>query len=148
MRIITRVLLAGISSIAIAPHSASASSKYDALCSAGGGFDRCGVQLETDEAVFISIDGFNEMNYCLPHTLEYRSNPASPYRKVQGDLKNLTAVVKAESGIDHDFLFRYVEDENSTRRKNLVVRFKNHSVAVRFSKELTSKLTSVVGCNQ
>lgn len=147
MQIITRALLTGISLIAIAPHSASASSKYDALCSAGGGFDRCGVQLENDEVVFISIDGFNEMNYCLPHTLGYRSNPASPYRKVQGDLKNLAAVVKAESGIDHDFLFRYAEAENSSRRKNVVVRFKNHSVAVRFSEELTDKINSVTVCN-
>ena len=44
----------------------------------------------------------------------------------------LEEVTKKERGIDHDFLIA-VPRENSNRKDRLIVRFKNHKVAVDFA---------------
>ena len=44
----------------------------------------------------------------------------------------LEEVTKKERGIDHDFLFA-VPRENINRKNRLIVRFKNHKVAVDFA---------------
>jgi len=107
--------------------------KYEALCASGGGFDGCSVFIENQSINSISIDGAKELYLCDANSrIGYRSNPASPYRRVSFTEVNLQNIAKEERGIDHDFLFS-VRKPNSFRKNNLVVRFKNHKVAVDFA---------------
>ncbi len=131
-------------SCGLSPASAE-SMKYDALCAISGGFDRCGIKIDRGEIIFVSIDGFNSSNYCTSLIIGYRSNPASPYTAITGSVSDLVSVVKAERGIDHDFLFRYSDDYNSPRKKSIVARFKNHSVAIEFATSLV-KVLSIAKC--
>ena len=81
----------------------------------------------------ISIYGVSELDIC--HTeakVGFRSNPSSPYKKVSTMNSKLEEITKKERGIDHDFLFS-VPKENSYRKDRLIVRFKNHKVAVDFA---------------
>ncbi len=71
----------------------------------------------------------------------YRSNPASPYKRVKLTEINLQSIAKKERGIDHDFLFS-VPKANSVRKENLIVRFKNHKVAVNFAGIVDKALAS------
>ncbi len=114
---------------------------YDALCAVSGKFDGCDVFLENNSVNSISIDGARELNLCNEKTrIGYRSNPASPYKRVHKEKKDLEAIAKSEKGIDHDFLIA-VPKLNSVRRETLIVRFKNHRVAVAFAKEIDNALT-------
>jgi len=107
--------------------------KYEALCASGGGFDGCSVFIENQSINSISINGAKELYLCDTNSrIGYRSNPASPYKRVGLTEVNLESIAKKERGIDHDFLFS-VPKANSVRRNNLVVRFKNHKVAVDFA---------------
>lgn len=128
----------------LSPASAD-SIKYDALCAISGGFDRCGIKIDRNEIIFVSIDGFNSSNYCSSLIIGYRSNPASPYKTIIGSVSDLVSVVKEERGIDHDFLFRYADDYSSSRKKSIVARFKNHSVAIEFATSLV-KVLSIAKC--
>ena len=107
--------------------------KYKALCSNGGLFDGCSVYVKNNKLNSISIHGVSELNLCHAGAkVGFRSNPASPYKKVSIMNSNLEGVAKKERGIDHDFLFS-VPKENSSRKDRLIVRFKNHKVAVDFA---------------
>ena len=107
--------------------------KYKALCSNGGQFDGCSVFVKNNKLNSISIYGVSELDIC--HTeakVGFRSNPSSPYKKVSTINSKLEEITKKERGIDHDFLFS-VPKENSYRKERLIVRFKNHKVAVDFA---------------
>tara|TARA_Y100001968_G_C19413718_1_gene747775 strand:- start:1535 stop:2014 length:480 start_codon:yes stop_codon:yes gene_type:complete len=107
--------------------------KYEALCASGGGFDGCSVFIDNQSINAISIDGAKELNLCHEKAkIGYRSNPSSPYKRIGFENTNLESIALQERGIDHDFLVS-VPKTNSVRRKNLVVRFKNHKVAVDFA---------------
>ena len=107
--------------------------KYKALCSNGGIFDGCSVFVENKKLNSISIHGLSELNLCHEEAkIGFRSNPSSPYKKVSVINSKLEEVTKKERGIDHDFLFA-VPRENSNRKDRLIVRFKNHKVAVNFA---------------
>ncbi len=107
--------------------------KYEALCASGGGFDGCSVFIDNLHINSISIDGAKELDLCHKKSrIGYRSNPASPYKRVGFTEANLERITKKERGIDHDFLFS-VPKPNSPRKNNLLVRFKNHKVAVDFA---------------
>ena len=107
--------------------------KYKALCSTGGAFDGCSVYVENNKLNSISIHGVSELNLCHEEAkVGSRSNPSSPYKKVSIMNSKLEGVTKEERGIDHDFLFS-VPKENSYRKDRLIVRFKNHKVAVDFA---------------
>ena len=107
--------------------------KYKALCSNGGIFDGCSVFVENNKLNSISIHGVSELNLCHEEAkIGFRSNPSSPYKKVSVINSKLEEVTKKERGIDHDFLFA-VPRENSNRKDRLIVRFKNHKVAVDFA---------------
>jgi hypothetical protein len=57
--------------------------KYKALCSNGGIFDGCSVFVENNKLNSISIYGVAELNLCHEQVkIGFRSNPASPYKKV------------------------------------------------------------------
>ena len=115
--------------------------RYDALCAVSGKFDGCDVFLENNSVNSISIDGARELNLCNEKTrIGYRSNPASPYKRVHKEKKDLEAITKSEKGIDHDFLIA-VPKLNSVRRETLIVRFKNHKVAVAFAQEIDYALS-------
>ena len=107
--------------------------KYKALCSNGGQFDGCSVFVKNNKLNSISIYGVSELDIC--HTeakVGFRSNPSSPYKKINTMNSKLEEITKKERGIDHDFLFS-VPKENSYRKDRLIVRFKNHKVAVDFA---------------
>ena len=107
--------------------------KYKALCSIGGIFDGCSVFVKNNKLNSISIHGVSELNLCHEDAkIGFRSNPSSPYKKVNVVNSKLEEVTKKERGIDHDFLFA-VPKENSNRKDRLIVRFKNHKVAVDFA---------------
>lgn len=107
--------------------------KYKALCSIGGIFDGCSVFLENNKLNSISIHGVSELNLCHEDAkIGFRSNPSSPYKKVSVVNSKLEEITIKERGIDHDFLFA-VPKENSNRKDRLIVRFKNHKVAVDFA---------------
>ena len=107
--------------------------KYKALCSNGGIFDGCSVFIENNKLNSISIHGVSELNLCHEEAkIGFRSNPSSPYKKVSFVNSKLEEITKKERGIDHDFLFA-VPRENSNRKDRLIVRFKNHKVAVDFA---------------
>ena len=107
--------------------------KYKALCSNGGIFDGCSVFVENNKLNSISIHGVSELNLCHEEAkIGFRSNPSSPYNKVSVINSKLEEVTKKERGIDHDFLFA-IPRENSNRKDRLIVRFKNHKVAVNFA---------------
>ena len=107
--------------------------KYEALCASGGRFDGCSVFIKNQSINSISIDGAKELYLCDANSrIGYRSNPASPYRRVGLTEVNLESIAKKERGIDHDFLFS-APKLNSVRKNKLVVRFKNHKVAVDFA---------------
>ena len=115
--------------------------KFDALCAVSGKFDGCDVSLENNSVNSISIDGARDLDLCNEKTrIGYRSNPASPYKRVHKEKKDLEEIAKSEKGIDHDFLIA-VPKLNSVRRETLIVRFKNHRVAVAFAKEIDNALT-------
>ena len=107
--------------------------KYKALCSIGGIFDSCSVFLKKNKLNSISIHGVSELNLCHEDAkIGFRSNPSSPYKKVSVMNSKLKEITIKERGIDHDFLFA-VPKENSNRKDRLIVRFKNHKVAVDFA---------------
>ena len=107
--------------------------RYKALCSDGGIFDGCSVFVENNKLNSISIHGVSELNLCHEDAkIGFRSNPSSPYKKVSVMNSKLEEITKKERGIDHDFLFA-VPKENSNRKDRLIVRFKNHKVAVDFA---------------
>ncbi len=107
--------------------------KYKALCSNGGVFDGCSVFVKNNKLNSISIHGVSELNLCHEEAkVSFRSNPSSPYKKVSITNSKLEEVTKQERGIDHDFLFS-VPQENNYRKDRLIVRFKNHKVAVDFA---------------
>ena len=54
------------------------------------------------------------------------------YKKVNTMNSKLEEITKKERGIDHDFLFS-LPKENSYKKDRLIVRFKNHKVAVDFA---------------
>ncbi len=107
--------------------------KYKALCSNGGQFDGCSVFVKNNKLNSISIYGVSELDICHKEAkVGFRSNPSSPYKKVNTMNSKLEEITKKERGIDHDFLFS-VPKENSYRKDRLIVRFKNHKVAVDFA---------------
>ena len=107
--------------------------KYDALCAASGGFDGCSVYIENKKINSISIDGARELDLCHEKArIGYRSNPSSPYRRITSENKSLEEIARKERGIDHDFLFA-VPKPGSPRRDTLIVRYKNHKVAIDFA---------------
>ena len=107
--------------------------KYDALCAASGGFDGCSVYIENKKIHSISIDGVRELELCNENArIGYRSNPSSPYRRITSENNSLEEIASKERGIDHDFLFA-VPKSNSARRDTLIIRYKNHKVAVDFA---------------
>ncbi len=107
--------------------------KYDALCAVSGGFDGCSVYIEKKKINSISIDGARELDLCHEKArIGYRSNPSSPYRRISSDNNSLEKIASKEKGIDHDFLFA-VPKPDSPRRETLIVRYKNHKVAVDFA---------------
>ena len=120
-------------------------SKYNALCAASGAFDRCSVEFEKGQIIFVSIDGLHEMDFCARNSMSYRSNPASPYYKISSSETTIVDTVKRERGIDHDFLIKYQPKNPSDRPKRIVIRFKNRKVAINFAEKF---LKSVKYCLQ
>ena len=107
--------------------------KYKALCSKGGVFDGCSVFFKNNQLNSISIYGVSELNLCHEEAkIGFRSNPSSPYTKIGFTNTKLKEITKKERGIDHDFLFS-IPNQNSLRKDRLIVRFKNHRVAVDFA---------------
>ena len=107
--------------------------KYKALCSKGGVFDGCSVFFKNSELNSISIYGASELNLCREDAkIGYRSNPSSPYKTIGFTNSKLKEITKKERGIDHDFLFS-IPNANSLRKDRLIIRFKNHRVAVDFA---------------
>ena len=121
----------------------ASSAKFNALCSASGAFGRCSVEFEKDLMTFVSIDGLHEMNFCAKKTISYRSNPASPYRKISGTESTIIETVRRERGIDHDFLIKFKPNDSEDRPTRIIVRFKNHKVALKFAQRLSQ---STKGC--
>ena len=111
--------------------------KFDSLCAVSGAFSRCSVEFEENQLVFVSIDGFNEMNFCSKKSISYRSNPSSPYKKVSGSESMIVNAVRGEKGIDHDFLFKYADKNSQGRAARIIVRFKNHKVAINFAGKIS-----------
>ena len=117
---------------------------YDALCAAGGRFDLCDVYIKNQALSSISIDGARELSLCDQQArIGYRSNPASPYKRVSVENQNLVQIVTKEKGIDHDFLFA-VPRPNSPRRETLIIRFKNHKVAIDFAQKEDKVLSTCI----
>ncbi len=107
--------------------------KYDALCASSGGFDGCSVYIESKKINSISIDGARELDLCHEKArIGYRSNPSSPYKRISSENKSLEEIASKERGIDHDFLFA-VPKPGTSRRDTLIVRYKNHKVAIDFA---------------
>ena len=129
-----------IASIYTAEKVSASRAKFDSLCAMSGAFSRCSVQFEENQLAFVSMDGFNEMNFCSRKSISYRSNPSSPYRKISGSESMIVNTVKKERGIDHDFLFKYANDNSQGRATRIVVRFKNHKVAINFAEKLSESM--------
>ena len=126
-----------IASIHTAGKAYASPTKFDSLCAMSGAFSRCSVEFEENQLVFVSMDGFNEMDYCSRKSISYRSNPSSPYRKVSGSGSMIVNAVKEEKGIDHDFLFKYANNNPQGRASRIIVRFKNHKVAINFAEKIS-----------
>ena len=141
MRIVAFILVA-IASIYTAGKVSASPAKFNSLCAVSGVFSRCSVEFEENQLVFVSMDGFNEMNFCSRQSLSYRSNPSSPYRKITGSESMIVNTVRQERGIDHDFLFKYANDNSQGRATRIVVRFKNHKVAIDFAEKLSASIES------
>ena len=116
--------------------------RFNALCSASGAFDRCSVEFEKSQMIFVSIDGLHEMNFCTKKTISYRSNPASPYQKISGAEKTIVDTVRRERGIDHDFLIKYKSNNSGDRQTRIIVRFKNQKAAIKFAEKLSQSTES------
>lgn len=107
--------------------------KYKALCSKGGRFDGCSVFIKNKKLNSISIYGISEIDICDKFAkVGYRSNPSSPYKKINSGDDKLATYTRLEKGIDHDFLFS-VPKKDSLLKERLIVRFKNHKVAIDFA---------------
>ena len=108
-------------------------STFNSLCSTGGRFEKCDLEIEDGKLESISMDGLISIKLCSKLIrLSYRSNPASPYVKVSPSKSDLSHSVKSEPGIDHDFLLA----NNAARDSKvwrLIVRFKNKDAALRFA---------------
>ncbi len=141
MRIVALIYIA-IASIYTAGQVSASPTKFNSLCAVSGAFSKCSVEFEESQLVFVSMDGFNEMNFCSRKSISYRSNPSSPYRKVSGSESMIVNTVREEKGIDHDFLFKYANHNSQGRATRIVVRFKNHKVAINFAEKLSSSTKS------
>ncbi len=116
--------------------------RYDALCAVGGRFDLCDVFLENKELNVISIDGARALDICHEKArIGFRSNPASPYKRVSKTTGSLEKIARKEKGIDHDFLVA-VPKPNSVRRETVIIRFKNHKVAIDFGQSVDTSLST------
>ena len=141
MKIIALIYMA-IASIYTAGKVYASPAKFNSLCAVSDAFSRCSVEFEENQLVFVSIDGFNEMNFCSRKSISYRSNPSSPYRKVSGSESMIVNTVKKERGIDHDFLFKYMNNNSQGRATRIIVRFKNHKVASNFAEKISESIKS------
>ena len=141
MKIIALIYMA-IASIYTAGKVYASPAKFNSLCAVSGAFSRCSVEFEENQLVFVSMDGFNEMNFCSRKSISYRSNPSSPYRKVSGSESMIVNAVKGEKGIDHDFLFKYPNNNSQGRASRIIVRFKNHKVAINFAEKISESMES------
>ena len=139
MQIIALICLA-IASIHTAEKAYASPAKFNSLCAMNGAFSRCSVEFEENQLIFVSMDGFNEMDYCSRKSISYRSNPSSPYKKVSGSESMIVNTVKREKGIDHDFLFKYANNNSQERASRVIVRFKNHKVAVNFAEKVSESI--------
>ena len=61
MKIIALIYMA-IASIYTAGKVYASPAKFNSLCAVSGAFSRCSVEFEENQLVFVSMDGFNEMN--------------------------------------------------------------------------------------
>ena len=141
MKIIALIYMT-IASIYTAGKVYASPAKFNSLCAVSGAFSRCSVEFEENQLVFVSMDGFNEMNFCSRKSISYRSNPSSPYRKVSGSESMIVNAVKEEKGIDHDFLFKYPNNNSQGRASRIIVRFKNHKVAINFAEKISESMES------
>jgi len=108
-------------------------STYNSLCSTGSRFEKCDLVIKGGVLESISMDGLASIKLCSKLIrLSYRSNPASPYVKFSLSKSDLSKKVKAEAGIDHDFLLTNKEIRGS-KAWRLIIRFKNKDAALKFA---------------
>ena len=108
-------------------------STFNSLCSTGSRFEKCDLEINDGELESISMNGLVSIKLCSKLIrLSYRSNPASPYVKVSPSKSDLSKTVKAEAGIDHDFLLTN-KDARGSKAWRLIIRFKNKDAALKFA---------------
>jgi len=111
---------------------------FESFCSTGSSFTKCDISLNSEKLKSISMNGLVEIRICSELSdVAFRSNPSSPYQKIEGTVGggDLMKLVKSEDGIDHDFLLRYTVSNSSTKNR-LIIRFKNKFIAEGFISEL------------
>jgi len=108
-------------------------STFNSLCSTGSRFEKCDLEIKGGELESISMNGLTSIKLCSKLIrLSYRSNPASPYIKVSLSKGDLSKTVKAEAGIDHDFLLTN-KNIRGSKVWRLIIRFKNKDTALKFA---------------